>query len=354
MKEDYYSILGVDRNASDEELKKRYRKLALKFHPDRNPGDREAEDRFKKAAEAYDVLRDPEKRALYDRYGHEGLNGAGVGRGFSGFEDIFTNFSDIFEDVFGFSGRRTQARTAPRPGADLRYDLSITLVEAVTGKTTDIDIRRLDTCEDCGGGGAAPGTEPSLCSTCRGAGQVTRASGFFSVSSTCPHCGGAGRVIDHPCRTCRGRGKREVSKTVQVKIPPGVETGVRLRLRGEGEGGRFGGPRGDLYVFIHVEPHDFFHRDGADLLCDVPVPMITAVLGGGVEVPTLVDGVETVKIPKGTQHGRLFRLKGKGAPRLRGSGRGDQVIRVAIDIPTDLSRKEEKILKEFAKIRGSG
>lgn len=349
MKEDYYSILGVDRSASDDEIKKNYRKLALKYHPDRNPGDREAEENFKKAAEAYEVLREQEKRAIYDRYGHEGLNGTGF-RGFSGFDDIFSSFGDIFEDVFGFSGRRTQSRTAPRPGADLRYDMSISFMDAVSGITTDIDIQRLENCAECGGHGTAPGTEPVLCSTCRGAGQVTRSSGFFSVSSTCPHCRGAGRVIENPCRECRGAGKVDVAKKVQVRIPPGVETGVRLRLRGEGEDGPFGGPRGDLYVFINVEPHEYYRREGDTIYCEVPVPMTLAALGGEVEVPTL-EGVEKVKIPRGTQHGRLFRLKGKGVPHLRGSGRGDQVIQVAVEIPTDLSKKEEKLLKEFMKLR---
>lgn len=351
MKEDYYTILGIDRNASDEAIKKSYRKLALKYHPDRNPGDREAEERFKQAAEAYEVLRDSEKRSLYDRYGHEGLNGAGVS-GFSGFEDIFSSFGDIFEDVFGFSGRRARSRTAPRPGADLRYDLSISFMEAAFGKVADIDIQRLENCDGCDGAGTAPGTTPSVCSTCGGAGQVTRSSGFFSVSSTCPHCRGAGRIIETPCETCHGRGMKEVSKTVQLKIPAGIETGMRLRLRGEGEEGRFGGPRGDLYVFINVEPHEFFRRDGDDVLCRIPVPMITAVLGGDMEVPTL-EGVEKIKIPKGTQHGQTVRLKGKGIPRLRGSGRGDQVVQAAIEIPADLNRKEEKLLKEFAKLRGN-
>ncbi|OPL13986.1 MAG: molecular chaperone DnaJ [delta proteobacterium MLS_D] len=349
MKQDYYEILGIDRNASDEQIKKNYRKLALKFHPDRNPGDRQAEERFKEAAEAYEVLRDPEKRALYDRYGHEGLNGAGFS-GFSGFDDIFSSFGDIFEDVFGFSGRRSRSRTAARPGADLRYDLSISFMDAVFGKVADVDIQRLETCDECGGTGATPGTTPVMCPTCHGSGQVTRASGFFTVSSTCPHCGGAGRIVEHPCRSCRGMGMKEVTKNVQLKIPPGVETGVRLRLRGEGEDGRNGGPRGDLYVFIHVEPHEFFHRKGNDVVCHVPVPMITAVLGGEMEVPTL-EGVEEVKIPRGTQHGNLIRLKGKGVPRLRGSGRGDQVLQIAVEIPTDLTRKEEKLLKEFAKLR---
>jgi len=349
MRSDYYTILGVDRTASDDEIKKNYRKLALKYHPDRNPGNKEAEDKFKEAAEAYEVLRDPEKRGIYDRYGHEGLNGSGF-RGFSGFDDIFSSFSDIFEDVFGFTGRRGQSRTAARPGADLRYDLSISFMDAAFGKTSEIEMERLENCDACNGAGTAPGTEPSLCPTCHGTGQVTRSSGFFSVSSTCPHCQGAGRIIEHPCKECRGSGKKSVRKMVQLKIPPGVESGVRLRLRGEGEEGTYGGPRGDLYVFIHVEPHEFFQRDGDDVLCQVSIPMTVAALGGSVEAPTL-EGVEKIKIPKGTQHGRRFRLKGKGIVHLRGYGRGDQLIHTVVEIPKDLSKKEEKILKEFAKIR---
>lgn len=352
MKQDYYSILGIDRNASAEEIKKSYRKIALRYHPDRNPGDLKAEERFKEAAEAYEVLRDPEKRELYDRYGHDGPNGGGF-KGFSGFEDIFSSFGDIFEDVFGFSGRRSRSRTAPHPGADLRYDLSISFMDAVFGKVSDIDIKRMEKCEECGGAGTAPGTSPSICGTCRGTGHVTRSSGFFSVSSTCPQCRGAGRIVEHPCRACGGKGMKEVTKTVELKIPAGIESGMRLRLRGEGEEGQFGGPHGDLYVFVHVEPHEYFRREGDDVLCLLPVPMITAALGGEMEVPGL-EGIEKVKIEKGTQHGQKIRLKGKGIPRLRGSGRGDQVVEVAIEIPTDLNRKEERLLREFAKLRGEG
>ncbi len=349
MKRDYYTILGVERTASDDEIKKGYRRLALQYHPDRNPGDKEAEERFKEAAEAYEVLRDQEKRSIYDRYGHEGLNGSGF-RGFSGFDDIFSNFSDIFEDVFGFSGRRGQSRTTARQGADLRYDLSISFMDAAFGKTTEVEMERLVNCAACGGTGAAPGTEPSVCPTCRGAGQVTRSSGFFSVSSTCPHCQGAGRIIEHPCKDCRGAGKERATKTVQLKIPPGVETGVRLRLRGEGEEGSYGGPPGDLYVFIHVEPHELFQREGDDILCRISIPMTVAALGGQIEVPTL-EGSEKIKIPKGTQPGHQFTLRGKGIAHLRGFGRGDQRIQTRVEVPRDLNKKEEKLLKEFAKLR---
>jgi len=350
MKNDYYEILGVDRNASLDEIKKNYRKLAMKYHPDRNPGDHEAEEKFKEAAEAYEVLSDTEKRDIYNRYGHEGLSGTGY-RGFSGFEDIFSSFGDIFEDIFGFGSGRTRSRTAPRPGADLRYDLKISFMDAAFGTATEIELERFERCAECGGTGATPGTEPELCPTCQGMGQVTQRTGFFSISTTCPNCRGEGRIIKNPCRHCQGTGKARKTKSVQLKIPPGVEMGSRLRLRGEGEDGDFGGPRGDLYVFIHVEPHNFFERNGDDVVCKVPVSVTQAALGATVKIPTL-NGNEKLKIPKGTQYGKIFRLKGKGIPHLRGFGRGDQVVQTIIEVPTDLSKKEEKLLKEFAKLRG--
>lgn len=350
MKNDYYKILGIDRSASKEDIKKAYRKLALKYHPDRNPGDKEAEENFKEAAEAYEVLSDSEKRNIYNRYGHEGLRGTGF-QGFSGFDDIFSSFGDIFEDIFGFKTGRTRSRTAARQGADLRYDLTISFMEAAFGVASEIDVEKFEGCRECGGTGAAPGTEPVICPTCRGMGQVTKSSGFFSISSTCPQCGGAARIVEHPCKHCRGTGKAITRKSVQIKIPPGVETGSRLRLRGEGEDGEFGGPRGDLYVFIYVKSHEYFERDGNNIMCRVPISMTLAALGGAIEVPTL-NGNEKIKIPKGTQHGKIFILKGKGIPHLRGYGRGDQLVQALIEIPTDLSKKEEKLLKEFAKLRG--
>jgi molecular chaperone DnaJ len=350
MKNDYYEILKVDRNASKEEIKKAYRKKALKYHPDRNPGNKEAEEKFKEASEAYEVLSDAEKRDIYNRFGHEGLRGSGF-QGFSGFDDIFSSFGNIFEDVFGFRTGRTRSRTAARQGADLRYDLSVSFMDAAFGATPEIEVVELERCEKCGGTGATPGTEPVVCPTCRGMGQVTKSSGFFTVSSTCPHCSGAGRIIESPCKGCRGAGKAQKVKSMQIKIPPGVETGSRLRLRGEGEEGEFGGPRGDLYVFIHVEPHEFFERDGNDIICRIPVPMTIAALGGTIEVPTL-NGNEKIKMPRGTQHGKVFRLKGKGVPHLRGYGRGDQLVQTLIEIPTKLNKKEEKLLEELAKLRG--
>ncbi|MCU0553379.1 MAG: molecular chaperone DnaJ [Syntrophales bacterium] len=347
---DYYEILGVDQSASDDDVKKSYRRLAMQYHPDRNPGDKKAEEKFKEAAEAYEVLRDSEKRKIYDRYGHEGINGTGF-RGFSGFDDIFTNFSDIFEDVFGFSGARTRTRSSVRQGADLRYDLKISFMDAVKGTSTQIELEKLERCTECSGTGAAAGTQPESCPRCAGRGTVTQSSGFFTISTTCPQCRGAGRVIKNPCKGCFGTGKARSRKTVSLKIPAGVETGSRLRLRGEGEEGDFGGPSGDLYVFIHVEPHEFFDRDGYDILCQIPISITQATLGATLEVPT-VEGKESLKVPRGTQSGRVFRLKGKGVAHLKGLGRGDQVVQVLVKIPTNLTRKQEDLLKEFAKLAG--
>lgn len=348
-KKDYYEILGLAKNASDEDIKRSYRKLAMKYHPDRNPGNKEAEEKFKEASEAYEVLRDPEKREIYNRYGHEGLSGTGFS-GFSGFEDIFSSFGDIFEDVFGFTGSR-RGRTAARAGADLRYDLNISFTEAIFGTEKDVDLEKYETCGECRGTGAAPGTSAEVCPRCRGTGQVTQSSGFFSISTTCPQCRGEGRIIRTPCKKCLGSGRVRVKKKVHLKIPGGVETGSRLRLRGEGEEGKLGGPDGDLYVFLHVEQHEFFQRDGDDIYCQVPISITQASLGGNIEVPTL-EGHETLKIPRGTQSGKVFRLKGKGAPHLRGYGKGDQVIQTVVKIPTHLNKRQEELLKEFARISG--
>lgn len=345
---DYYEILGVSQEAGDEEIKKSYRRLAMQYHPDRNPGNKEAEERFKEAAEAYEVLCDPEKREIYNRYGHEGLNGTGY-RGFSGFEDIFSSFGDIFGDVFGFQTGRSRSRSAARAGADLRYDLQISFLEAALGTTKEIKLDKLVLCANCRGTGCAPGTSPQVCNRCQGRGQVTQSSGFFSISSTCPQCRGQGSLIVSPCPDCQGMGRIKEGKTVQLKIPAGVETGSRLRLRGEGEGGERGGPDGDLYVFIEVEPHELFERTGDDIYCRIPVSLVQAVLGGQIEVPTLT-GSERVKIPPGTQPGQIFRLKGKGISHLRGYGRGDQIIEPVVTIPTNLSRKQEELLREFDKL----
>jgi molecular chaperone DnaJ len=347
-KNDYYEVLGVQRNASEEEIKKSYRKLAMQYHPDRNPGNREAEDMFKEASEAYEVLSDQEKRDVYNRYGHEGLTGTGY-RGFSGFDDIFSSFGDIFGDVFGFSTGRSRSRTASQAGADLRYDIRISFMDAALGATTEINLHKYILCTSCRGSGCASGSSPEVCSRCQGRGQVTQSSGFFSIATTCPQCRGAGQVIKTPCRECSGVGKVKVAKTVQLKIPAGVETGSRLRMRGEGEEGQYGGPSGDLYVFIEVEEHDVFERNGNDIYCRIPITFIQAALGGSVAAPTLT-GTEKIKIPRGTQTGRIFRLKGKGIPHLRGYGCGDQVIETLVTVPTSLTKRQEELLKEFEKL----
>lgn len=347
-KRDYYQILGVGRDASEEEIKKSYRKLALKYHPDRNPGNKEAEEAFKEAAEAYEVLSDPEKREIYDRYGHEGLSGTGY-RGFTGFEDIFASFGDIFGDVFGFGTGRSRSRTAARAGADLRYDLRISFMEAARGTTREITLKKYGVCQACRGSGCAPGTAPEVCGRCHGRGQVMQSSGFFSITSTCPQCRGQGSVVTNPCRECSGSGKVRISKTIQLKIPAGVETGSRLRLKGEGEEGLHGGPSGDLYVFIEVEPHEIFERNGDDVYCRLPISFVQAALGGSVDAPT-IDGVEKLKIPRGTQTGKIFRLKGRGIAHLRGYGRGDHVIETVITVPTNLTKRQEELLREFERL----
>jgi molecular chaperone DnaJ len=346
-KRDYYEILGTSRNAAPEEIKKSYRQLALKYHPDRNPGDKEAEDLFKEAAEAYEVLRDPEKRGIYDRLGHEGLQGSGFG-GFHGFDDIFSSFGDIFEDFFGFGGGR-RGRTRAQQGVDLRYDLAISFLESASGKDVDVDVPRFEKCSLCEGRGAEPGHEPVTCRTCGGRGQVTRAQGFFRISTTCPDCKGDGQIITNPCHECHGSGRVRITRKVRVKIPAGVAAGMRLRIRGEGEPGVYGGPPGDLYVVVHVEPHEIFEREDDHLICRVPVSFVRATLGATVEVPTL-EGSEMVSIAKGTQPGTVLRLRGKGFPHLKGFGRGDQIVIVDVKTPTHLSKKQEELLKEFASL----
>jgi len=344
---DYYKILGVSRDASEEDIKKSYRKIAMQFHPDRNPGDKGAEEKFKMASEAYEVLRDPEKREIYDRYGIEGLKGTGF-TGFRGFEDIFSAFGDIFEDFFGF-GTSYKRRARARQGADLRYDLKITFSEAAFGKETEIEILKSASCEACNGTGAKPGTYPSQCPNCKGSGQVTRSQGFFTISTTCTQCHGDGKYIPHPCKECRGVGKVRKSKKIKIKIPPGVDTGSKLRVRGEGEIGERGGAPGDLFVFLYVEPDDFFSREGDDIICQIPISFPQAALGADIDIPTL-NGKKKLSVPKGTEGGEVFRFKGEGFPKLRGYGRGDQLVQIIVKTPKNLTRRQEEILKEFEDI----
>jgi molecular chaperone DnaJ len=349
-KRDYYDVIGVGPNADENEIKANYRKLALKYHPDRNPDDKEAEEKFKEAAEAYEVLRDPEKRNIYDHYGHEGLQGTGFS-GFRGFEDIFSSFGDIFDDFFGFgTGRRSS--TAARRGADLRYDLTISFMDAAFGVDTEIEIEKLENCSTCEATGCEPGTHPEDCRQCGGTGQISRSQGFFSIRTTCQHCRGEGRTIPSPCQECSGTGQVVLAKEVSVKIPAGVDTGSRLRLTGEGESGARGGPPGDLYVFINVKPHDFFKRNNNNIICQIPISFVQAALGADIDVPTL-NGEKTLHIPKGTQPGEVFRFKREGIASLRGHGKGDQIMQVLVKTPTGLTKKQVALLKEFAKLESA-
>jgi molecular chaperone DnaJ len=346
-KRDYYEVLGVSRNAAEQELKSAYRKLALQYHPDRNPGDHEAEEKFKEINEAYGVLSSPESRARYDRFGHAGVGSAASGAwatpDFGGFEDIL---GDIFGDIFG---ARSSRRGGPQRGSDLRYDLEIALEQAAAGFKTQITIPRLENCEPCHGTGAAPGTTPVACTVCGGTGQIRFQQGFFSVSRTCHQCRGGGRMIASPCKSCRGQGRIENQQQLEIKIPAGVETGARLRLAGEGEAGTNGGPPGDLYVVIHVKEHEMFERQGNNLYVSVPVTFSQAALGAEIRVPTL-DGEDTLTIPEGTQTGSIFRLKGKGIVSLQGHGRGDLFVVTTIVTPTRLTREQKRLLEEFASI----
>lgn len=349
MKIDYYKTLGVGTDASMEEIKKAYRKLALQYHPDRNPGDQEAEEKFKTATEAYEVLGDLEKRKIYDRYGVDGLRDSGY-QGPGGFDDIFSSFSDIFGDLFGFGGARGGSRRAsggPIPGNDLRYDLVISFMEAAHGVEKEVEISKGETCWTCEGSGARPGHPPESCSTCNGIGQVLHAQGPFRVQSACPHCRGQGRVVTEPCQDCQGQGLVKRSKKVSLKIPAGVDSGARMRLKGEGEGGRRGGPAGDLYVIIHVQPHDFFQREGYDIVCSLPLSFTQAALGCSLEVPTIY-GSHKLKIPAGTQQGQHFTINEMGVAKLRGGGYGDMICEVRVVVPKRLTKKQKKLLKEFA------
>jgi molecular chaperone DnaJ len=347
-KRDYYEILSVERSATAEDIKKAYRKCALAHHPDRNPGDKKSEEKFKEATEAYQVLSDPEKRRVYDQFGHEGLAGAGGPGGFSasGFSDIF---EDIFEDFFGGGGPRRRQRA--QRGGDLKHDLEITFDEAAFGTEKEVEIRREESCTSCKGDGAKPGTSRATCTACHGSGQILASSGFFSISRTCHRCHGEGSFVEHACAGCRGTGRVLVSRKIKAKIPAGVDAGLRLRMPGEGEAGLRGGPRGDLYIDIHVRPHEIFTREGDNLLCEVPVSFVQASLGAEVEVPTLT-GTTTLKVPAGTQSGKVFRLKGKGIASLNGHGIGDEEVRIVVETPTHLSDKQKELLKQFAGLSG--
>ena len=344
-KRDYYEVLGVSKNATDAELKKAYRRLAMKYHPDRNPDDKAAEEKFKEAKEAHDVLADQQKRAAYDQFGHAGVDasmGGGGGAGAAGFGDIFDS---VFGDIFGGGGGRGGRERVYR-GADLRYDLDLDLEDAVGGTTIKIRVPKLVHCGTCDGSGAKKGSSPTTCPTCNGIGQVRMQQGFFSVQQTCPQCRGNGKIISDPCGTCRGQGRVRDSKTISVKVPPGVDTGDRIRLSNEGEAGENNGPPGDLYVHIDVKDHPIFKRDGSDLYCDVPISFTTAALGGELEVPTL-GGKVKLKIPEETQSGRQFRLRGKGVRTVRSSATGDLMCRVSVETPVKLNKKQKELLQEF-------
>lgn len=357
MAKDFYELLGAQKTASDDELKKAYRKLAMQYHPDRNPGDKEAEKKFKEINEAYDVLKDPQKRAAYDRFGHAaftqgGGNAAGGGGG--GF-DFSGNFSDIFEDLFseftggkrGRGGAQSGGAAGGARGADLRYNLDITLSEAFKGKQQSIKITTSVSCESCSGTGAEKGSKAETCNTCDGRGNVRAQQGFFTIERTCPTCAGTGKIIKNPCKPCAGTGTQRKEKTLNVTIPSGVEEGTRIRLAGEGEAGYRGGQAGDLYIFLGIKPHPIFRRDGANIFCHVPIPFSTAALGGSVEVPTIDGGRVKVAIPAGTQSGHQFRLRGKGMSILRSNATGDMYIEVHAETPVNLTKKQKDLLKEF-------
>lgn len=350
-KRDYYEILGVERSADEREIKKAYKRLAMKYHPDRNPDNPEAEEKFKEVKEAYEILTDAQKRAAYDKFGHAGVdpNQAGPG-GFGGGADFGDVFGDIFGDIFG-GGRRSQRAAR---GADLRYNMELTLEEAVRGVSKEIKVPTLVECDECHGSGARSGTSAQTCPTCHGSGQVQMRQGFFAVTQPCPHCHGKGKIITDPCRKCHGDGRVQKTKTLSVKIPAGVDTGDRIRLAGEGEAGEFGAPAGDLYVQVHIKEHPIFVRDGNNLYCEIPISFTTAALGGEVAVPTL-DGRVMLKIPSETQTGRMFRMRGKGVRSLRSGAEGDLLCKAVVETPVKLSNEQKELLKQLEdSLNGSG
>jgi molecular chaperone DnaJ len=346
----YYEVLEVERTAADGELKAAFRKLAMKWHPDRNPGDKSCETRFKEINEAYEVLKDADKRAAYDRFGHAAFeHGAGMGAG-GGFGDVASAFADIFDDLFGMGGGRRGRGGGRERGADLRYNMEISLEEAYSGKTAQVRIPTSVTCEACSGSGAKAGTRPKACPACGGQGRILHAQGFFTLERTCPNCQGRGQVITNPCPSCSGSGRVTRERGLSVNIPPGVEDGTRIRLAGEGEAGVRGGPAGDLYIFLSIGAHPFFQREGADLHCRVPISMVTATLSGEFEVPTIDGGNTRVKVPEGTQSGRRFRLTGKGMPVLRSKQTGDMYVQVLVETPQKLTKRQRELLAEFERL----
>ncbi len=349
-KRDYYEVLGVSRDVDGKELKKAYRKLAMKYHPDRNPDDKDADEKFKEATEAYEILGDEQKREAYDQYGHAGVDPNSAG-GFGGGGGA--SFSDIFGDIFGGGGGgRGGSRGGPQRGSDLRYTMELSLEEAVRGVEKKIRVPTLVSCETCDGSGAKPGTSPKTCSTCQGSGQIRMQQGFFAVQQTCPSCRGQGTMIEDPCTSCHGRGVKEETKTLSVKIPAGVDTGDRIRLSGEGEAGAMGGPAGDLYVQVSVKEHHLFQRDGRNLYCEVPISIVDAALGGEMEIPTL-DGRVKLRIPEETQSGKMFRLRGKGVAPVRGGAPGDLMCRVQVETPVKLNNDQKELLRQFqASLKG--
>lgn len=351
-KRDYYEVLGVSRGAGDKELKSAFRRLAKEHHPDYNQGDAASEARFKEINEAYEVLKDPQKRAAYEQYGHAAFEGGNGGPGFG--PEFASSMEDIFENFFGdFMGGRNggqRGRSGRERGSDLRYNMEITLTDAYKGKTAEIVVPTSMPCEPCGGSGAKPGTKPATCSTCAGHGKVRASQGFFTIERTCHTCQGRGEVISDPCDTCRGQGRVQRERTLSVNIPAGVEDGTRIRLAGEGEAGLRSGPAGDLYIFLSLQPHAFFQRDGSDVFCQAPISMVKAALGGHIDVPTLEESVTRVKIPPGTESGKQFRLKGKGMPILRTKMMGDMYIQVDVETPKNLTKKQRELLEEFEKL----
>jgi len=351
-KRDYYEVLGVNKDASADEIKRAYRRLAMKYHPDKNPDNKDAEARFKECAEAYEVLSDADKRRQYDQFGHDGLRGAGM-HDFSrmNVDDIFSMFGldDLFGGMFGGGrGRRAAGRSGPSRGYDLETNVELTLEDIAAGAEKTIEFSRQDLCAECTGSGAARGSKPATCPTCRGNGQVARGGGFFQMVSTCPQCQGTGQVITHPCSKCQGSGRVPKKRLVSIKVPAGVHEGQGIRVAGEGEPGRSGGPRGDLFCYVHVKPHEYLERNGNDLIAVVPISFTQAALGATIDVPTL-DGTQQLKIPAGTQYGSVFRIRGQGLPDIRTHRRGDQLVQVTVETPSRLNEKQEDLLREFAK-----